>query len=258
MRKIGLKTLLASALLSLSIHAYADVEVSPTIELKVVEKEAIGLNKFRYDIIEMQDIASPTKLKHRIFYAESSTGPDAAWFDVVKQGNLALVKEMVANGQNIEAKDTGSLDQTALGWAAFIGYEDITDFLVEQGADLWATDKGDVYHALKSAALGKNANIVKKMREALKDEYDINDTSYEDDGESLVMVAASNNRLAVVEYLIGEGADLNLVTTIEDPTRFSYNHSALSYACQNGYEEMQQLLIKNGAINHRTGDTSCQ
>lgn len=165
---------------------------------------------------------------------------------------------MVENGQDIEAKDTGSLDQTALGWAAFIGYEDIVDFLVEQGADLWATDKGDVYHVLKSAALGKNVNIVKKMHEALKDEYDINDTSYEDDGESLVMVAASNNRMEVVQYLIDEGADLNIVTTIEDPTRFSYNQSALSYACQQGYEEMQQLLIKNGAINHRTGDTSCQ
>lgn len=258
MRKIGFKTLLASALLSLSLQAYADVEVSPTIELKVVETEAVGLNKFRYDIIEMKDVASETKLKHRIFYEAPSTGPDAAWFDAVKQGNLVLVKEMVANGQDIEVKDEGSLAQTALGWAAFIGYEDIVDFLVAQGADLWATDKGDVYHALKSAALGKNVNIVKKMREALKDEYDINDTSYEDDGESLVMVAASNNRLAVVEYLIGEGADLNLVTTIEDPTRFSYNHSALSYACQNGYEEMQQLLIKHGAVNHRTGDTSCQ
>lgn len=258
MNKIGLRTLLVSALLSLSLYSYADVEVSPTIGLKVVETETVGLDKFRFNIIEMQDIASPTKLKHRIFYATPSTGPDAAWFDAIKQGNLELVKEMVANGQNIEAKDVGSLDQTALGWAAFIGYEDIADFLVEQGADLWATDKGDVYHVLKSAALGKNVNIVKKMREALKEEYDINDTSYEDDGESLVMVAASNNRLAVVEYLIGEGADLNLVTTIEDPNRFSFNHSALSYACQNGYEEMQQLLIKNGAINHRTGDTSCQ
>lgn len=165
---------------------------------------------------------------------------------------------MLENGQDIEAKDVGSLDQTALGWAAFIGYEDIVDLLVDKGANLWATDKGDVYHALKSAALGKNVNITRKMREALKDEYDINDTSYEDDGESLVMVAASNNRIEVVKYLIGEGNDLNIVTTIEDPSRFSYNQSALSYACQQGYEEMQKLLIEHGAINHRTGDTSCQ
>lgn len=247
MKSLGIKGLVGAMAISLSL-GFVNAETAP----------AVDLSKFRFDLTEMQDIASPTKLKHRIFYEAPSKGENAAWFDAVKQGNLALVKEMVANGQDIEAKDSGSLDQTALGWAAFIGYEDIVDFLVEQGADLWATDKGDVYHVLKSAALGKNVNIVKKMREALKDKFDINDTSLEDDGESLVMVAASNNRMEVVQYFIDEGADLNIVTTIEDPARFSYNQSALSYACQQDYEEMQQLLIKNGAINHRTGDTSCQ
>lgn len=247
MKNLGIKGLLSAAVISMTL-GFASAET----------ESAVDLTKFRFDVTEMQDIASETKLPHRVFYAKPSEGDNAAWFDAVKQGNLAQVKAMVANGQDIEVKDTASLGQTALGWAAFIGYEDIVDFLIENNADLWATDKGDVYHALKSAALGKNANIVKKLREALKDQYDINDTSYEDDGESLVMVAASNNRLDVVEYLIGEGADLNLVTTIEDPVRFSYNHSAMSYACQRGYTEMQQLLIKNGAVNHRTGDTSCQ
>ena len=250
MKKLGLKSLVAAVFMALSLSANAQ-EAN-------VDTSNVDLRKFRFDLVEMQDIASPTKLKHRIFYAAPSEGPDAAWFDAVKQGNLALVTEMLENGQDIEAKDVGSLDQTALGWAAFIGYEDIVDLLVDKGANLWATDKGDVYHALKSAALGKNVNITRKMREALKDEYDINDTSYEDDGESLVMVAASNNRIEVVKYLIAEGNDLNIVTTIEDPSRFSYNQSALSYACQQGYEEMQKLLIEHGAINHRTGDTSCQ
>ncbi len=247
MKTWGLKSLLGAAVVSMTL-GFAQAE----------SESQVDLSKFRFDLGEMQDIASPTKLRHRIFYEAPSTGENAQWFDAVKQGNLELVKEMVANGQDIEVKDTGSLDQTALGWAAFIGYEDIADFLVDQGADLWATDKGDVYHVLKSAALGKNVNIVKKMRDALKEEFDINDTSLEDDGESLVMVAASNNRMEVVQYFIDEGADLNIVTTIEDPNRFSYNQSALSYACQQGYEEMQQLLVKNGAINHRTGDTTCQ
>ncbi|WP_171973741.1 ankyrin repeat domain-containing protein, partial [Wohlfahrtiimonas larvae] len=180
-----------------------------------------------------------------------------AWFDAVKQGDLETVKQMVDAGQIIEVKDVGSLNQTALGWAAFIGYEDMVDYLLSKNANLWATDSGDVYHALKSAALGKNANIVKKLRELLKYGYDINDVSYEDDGETLVMVAASNNRMDVVKYFISEGADLNKVTTIQDPKRFSYNHSALSYACLRDYKEMQQLLIENGAINHRTGTTKC-
>lgn len=213
---------------------------------------------FRFDQAQMHDIANDKKLPHRVFYAKPSMGQDAQWFDAVKQGNLDKVKQMVALGQDIEAKDSGSLDQTALGWAAFIGYEDLFDYLVAQGANLWATDKGDVYHVLKSAALGKNAHIVKKAHLLLKDQYDLDDSSYEDDGESLVMVAASNNRLAVVQYFIDQGVDLNKVTTIQDPKRFSYNHSALSYACQGGYTEMQNLLIRHGAVNHRTQQATCQ
>ena len=231
--------------------------------LSVVQAKALNANnpegyqQFRLDYAEMTDLANDNKLPHRNFYAKPSEGPDAAWFDAVKQGDLETVKEMVEAGQIIEVKDVGSLNQTALGWAAFIGYEDMVDYLLSKNANLWATDKGDVYHALKSAALGKNANIVKKLRELLKYGYDINDVSYEDDGETLVMVAASNNRMDVVKYFISQGADLNKVTTIQDPKRFSYNHSALSYACLRDYKEMQQLLIENGAINHRTGTTKC-
>ena len=81
---------------------------------------------------------------------------DAKWFDAVKRGDMAMARYMVENGQNLEAIDTGSLDQTALGWAAFIGYEDMVDDLVEQGANFYATDKGNAYNALKSAILGTN------------------------------------------------------------------------------------------------------
>ena len=206
---------------------------------------------FRLSQAEMEEIASPSKLPHRIFYNRPSSGPDAAWFDAVKRGDLATVEAMVGKGQDLEAKDTGSLGQTALGWAAFIGYEDMVDYLLAQGASLHATDRGDVYNVLKSAALGNNVNIVKKIHALLKAETDLNDQTVESDGETLVMVAASNNRLETVKYLISEGADVNLVSEQKD-------QSALSFACDRGYTEMQQLLISHGAINHRTGKASCQ
>lgn len=213
---------------------------------------------FRYSTEEMRDIANPDKLAWRVFYDKPSTGPDSAWFDAVKQGNLEKIRQMVDAGQNIEAKDEDSLGQTALGWAAFIGYEDIVDYLIEKGADLNATDRGDVYNTLKSATLGKNTAIVKKLYEKLKDTTDLNDQSVESDGETLLMVAASNNRVETVKYLLSLGADPNLVTTQTDTSRPSYDQSALSYACVRGHKEVQQVLIEHGAINHRTGKSSCE
>lgn len=215
---------------------------------------------FRFSDAENFDIANDNKLAWRVFYDKPSTGPDAAWFDAVKRGDLPTVKYMVEHGQNIEAKDVGSLEQTALGWAAFIGYEDMVDYLIAQGADLYATDKGDVYNVMKSAVLGKNTNIVKKVHQQLnaKKPVDLNDQTVESDGETLVMVAASNNRLETVKYLAAQGANLNLVATTDDPKMGSYNQSAYSYACTRGHVQMQQLLASLGAINHRTNKASCE
>lgn len=221
-------------------------------------QSAKSQNGFRFSMEEMHDIANPKKLSWRIFYDKPSEGPDAAWFDAVKRGDLATVKRMVQNGQNLEAKDEASLGQTALGWAAFIGYEDMVDYLIAQGASLQATDRGDVYNVLKSAVLGKNTNIVRKVYALLKDSTDLNDQSVESDGETLLMVAASNNRIETVKYLLSLGANPNLVTTTQDAKLGAYNQSALSYACTRNHPEMQKLLIERKAINHRTGKSSCE
>lgn len=207
--------------------------------------------EFRFSAEENFDIANDDKLNWRIFYDKPSTGADAAWFDAVKRGDMPTVIYMVENGQDIEAKDTGSLDQTALGWAAFIGYEDMVDYLIAQGANLYATDTGDVYNVLKSAVLGKNTDIVKKVYVLLNNDKPVDINAQEDDGETLIMVAASNNRLTTVEYLLSLDANPNFVSEQKD-------QSALSFACDRGHKEMQQLLIDNGAINHRNGKASCE
>ncbi|AQW86095.1 ankyrin domain protein [Campylobacter pinnipediorum subsp. caledonicus] len=214
-------------------------------------------NDFRFSAEEMNDIANKSRLAWRIFYEKPSEGKNAAWFDAVKKGDLETVKKMVKNGQDLEVKDEASLGQTALGWAAFIGYEDIVDYLISNGASLNATDRGDVYNVLKSAVLGKNVNIVKKVYGNLSP-YDLNDQTVESDGETLVMVAASNNRLDVVKFLISKGAKLNYTTTTKDKKLGSYNQSALSYACSRNLPDMIKLLVDNGAINHKTGKATCE
>lgn len=213
--------------------------------------------QFRLDYLEMVDIANPNRLSWRIFYDKPSEGPDAAWFDAIKQGDLETVISMVEAGQNIEVKDDASLGQTALGWAAFIGYEDIVKYLVEQGADLWATDKGDVTNALKSAGLGKNIDVFKFIYEQLKDDININDQAADSQGETILIVASSNGRKEIVQFLLSLGANPNLVTTIQNPEDPAYDQDALTFACQRGNTEVVEILINHHAINHRTGKPSC-
>jgi len=129
--------------------------------------------------------------------------------------------------------------------------------LVAQGASLQATDRSDVYNVLKSAVLGKNTRIVRKIHALLPD-TDLNDQTLDSDGETLLMIAASNDRLETAEYLLSQGANPNLVTTIRSTGAAAYDQSALSYACTRGYGDMQKLLIAHGVINHRTGRSSCE
>lgn len=242
------KTLMVSALFLATQFAQADI---------LNENNPEGYNQFRLQLIEMQDIANPTKLGHRVFYEKPSEGVDAVWFDAVKQGNLIKIKELVEQGQDIEAKDDAALGQTALGWAAFIGYEDIVDYLVDQGANLMATDKADVSSALKSAGLGNNVNIFKKLHLLLQDKVDLNDQLADTQGETILIVAASNGRNEIVKYLLEQGADTSLVTTEKDVNHPAYDQDALTFACRNGNLDTAKILVDNGAINHRTGSPSC-
>ncbi|UXM94769.1 ankyrin repeat domain-containing protein [Bartonella sp. HY329] len=212
---------------------------------------------FRMDYAEMVEIANPTRLRHRVFYTKPSEGPDAKWFDAVKQGDIETIKTMVDNGQNIEVKDEASLGQTALGWAAFIGYEDIVDYLVSKNANLMATDRADVTNALKSAGLGKNVAVFKKLRELLKDKVDLDNQSNDIQGETILIVASSNDRQEIVKYLLEEGAKTDLVTTEKDTSHPAYDQDALTFACRNGNAGTIKILMEHGAINHRINKPYC-
>ena len=61
-------------------------------------------NGFRYSEAEMQDIASASKLPHRVFYTKPSMGENAAWFDAVKRGDLATVKKWWQPAKTLKPK----------------------------------------------------------------------------------------------------------------------------------------------------------
>ncbi len=219
------------------------------------------LSQFRYSLAEMQKIANPKLLSHRIFYEKASVGPNAAWFDAVKQGNQAEVKRRVeaAGDQHqkkllLEARDDASMGQTALGWAAFIGYLDMVKYLVSQGADVRATDKADVYNTVKSAVMGPNVEVVKYLSSRL-DKGEVDWNAREQDDETLFLVAAVDGRFDTVKYVMENfHPDINVVAKNDNP---KIDASPLSGACEGGHMDVANLLISKGAINHKTGKSSC-
>ena len=199
---------------------------------------------------ELTNLANPRRLSHRIFYTKPSQGPNAKWFDAVKEGNLAEIKRMVEAGQDIEVQDTYSLKQTALCWAAFIGYLDVVEYLVSKGANLYAGDTADVTSAFKSAILGGNIKVIEYLYPLYEGKLNLNEQDKRD-GETMLMVAAGNNREDAVKFLLDKKVDVNIVSK-------QLNKSAYTYACESKNQNIIKMIKDAGGINVRTGKASCQ
>ncbi|MGL4859229.1 MAG: ankyrin repeat domain-containing protein [Enterobacteriaceae bacterium] len=198
---------------------------------------------------QLVDLANPQKMSRRIFYQKLSVGSHAKWFDAVKTGNLAQVKKMAEGGQDIEVRDEASLGETALGWAAFIGYLDIVEYLVGKGANLYAPDGADVTHVLKAAVAGGQVEVIEFLYPLMKEKIDLNEQDLSDD-ETLLMMAVETERLGVVKWLLKQKVDVNIVAEF-------LATDALGIACRRNDKVMKQLLIDAGAIHYKTGKASC-
>ncbi|WP_392563026.1 ankyrin repeat domain-containing protein [Orbus sturtevantii] len=111
-------------------------------------------------------------------------------------------------------------------------------------------DRADVTNVLKSAWLGKNVVVFDKIYNKLKDKVDLNNQTNDTQGETILIVAASNNRVDIVEYLLEKGADTSLVTTETDKNHPAYDQDAFSFACRNGSADVIKVLQQNGVVNH--------
>lgn len=127
---------------------------------------------------------------------------------------------------------------------------DITKYLIEEhNANLFATDRVDVQHVFKSAILGGNIKTIEYIYPKMKNDIDINFQDVKD-GEIALMVVVDNDRVDAVNFLIKNGANVNIVST-------QLNHNTLSFACRANNTKLINILKKEGAINQRTGTASC-
>ena len=72
----------------------------------------------------------------------TAKAPDISIYEAAREGNIEAVKQHIAAGTDVNAKDD-ALEWTPLFMAAGKGHKEIVELLLAKGADLNAKDKDD-------------------------------------------------------------------------------------------------------------------
>ena len=205
-------------------------------------------------------------------------------FKEIKNGNLNEVQRMIDNGLDINYRN--NINETLLNYAVANNQEEIVQFLLDNHADVEIPSNAQP--PIVSAAQNRNLYLIKLL---LK--YGANINSIErygfksnGDGESAILAAIVHNDFEIVDFLLSNGADINLGTFIEgdgaaillvsdrsariksgtrdgdlkmldyilskgfNPNQKCWYGNALSLAVQNADFEAAQVLLKyNAEIN---------
>ena len=135
--------------------------------------------------------------------------PEISILNAAKGGNIAVVKQLISTGADVNVKDAGG--QTALHWTIEYGHTEIAEVLIAKGADVNARNYGEwtPLHTAADRSQGTAANISHKE---------------------------------IIELLIAKGANVNAKIT-SGPIR---GYTPLYLAVINNNTEIADLLRKHG------------
>ena len=196
--------------------------------------------------------------------------------EAAKRGDLPLVKRLLDNGADVNAKVKSRVYPCSNGWTALMygsNYPEVVELLLQKGADINAR-ANDGNTALKSAALEGNAEVVKLL---LEKGADINATTQH--GNTALRTAAFEGNVDVVKILMERGVDANGTGQVFGPLMAaslkghfpivellldkgadvnatdSQLFTALSYASMESFSDVVKLLVARGAdVNVRNDD----
>ena len=213
----------------------------------------------------------------------TAKAPDFSIHDATRQGNIETVKQHIAAGAGVNAKDAWGA--TPLHNAAFAGDKELAELLIAKGADVNTKDyagRTPLDRAIDRKRTGRlsrhiwrlsqTADLLRKhggqtakelppatLLEAV-DEVDLQgikdflakgvDVNAKDGTLAPLHLAAFRGYTEVVELLVAAGADVN--AKIQE--RF-FGGTPLTRAAYGGHKEIVELLISNGAdVNAKNED----
>ena len=185
--------------------------------------------------------SAPTPELKPIARVAGAKAPDISIHEAVKEGNVEAVKQHIAAGTDVNAKDFG-FSQTGLHFAVKKGHKEIVELLIASGADVNAKD-GTEWPALHHAAGQGHKGIAELL---IVEGADLN---AKDKWECTPLHnAASEGQKVIVELLIAKGADVNVKSNVRG---VNTNKTPLDWAIEENHTETTDLLRKHGG---KTGE----
>jgi ankyrin repeat protein len=190
-------------------------------------------------------------------------GPSVDIHDAARTGNIEAVKQHVAAGADVNAKN--KYENTPLHRAAYDGHKEIVELLITAGADVNANSDngtpldtairgnqpeiadlllkhGGKYGSIRTAAGGGDIEAVKEFLAA---GADVNAKSKY--GGTPLQYAAAYGHKETAELLVAKGADVN--------AKDKNGYTPLFGAALEGHKEVAELLIAKGADVNAKDDT---
>jgi len=180
-----------------------------------------------------QSHTETAELLHKHGGKRGSELPLATLFEAVKQVDLQGVKDFLAKGADVNAKDDSGW--TPLIHAANRGHNEVAALLIAKGADVNAKNEGGV--TTLSFAVSEGHKEIAEL--LIAKGADVN--TKDDSGWTPLYYAARRGHKEIAELLIAAGADVNAKT--ED----GYSDTPLHLAAREGHKEIAELLIAKGA-----------
>jgi uncharacterized protein len=147
----------------------------------------------------------------------------------VTTGNLDIVKILVDNGANINQQDAIG-GASALQYACDEGHVDIVEYLIKMRADINGNDGGP----LLAASRGGYIIIIQFL---INNGAQVNLLDVR--GSSALIWATRYNHTKSVKLLLESGTDYSIKNDSDE--------TALSIAKENGFDEIEKIIIKVGA-----------